>query len=151
MFDLQNYLPYLLNRVGLALADGFSAELALDSLTVPMWRVLAGLWHGGAQYMSDLSELTSIEVSTLSRLVGTLQRRGIVTRKRSGTDGRYVQVALTARGRALTERLLPKALALEERLVEGLPARDVALLKRLLNALHANVRAACGEPDERTA
>jgi DNA-binding MarR family transcriptional regulator len=151
MFDLRSYLPYLLNRVGLALGDRFSDELAVDSLTVPMWRVLAVLWHGGAQYMSDLSELTSIEISTLSRLVGSLQRRGIVNRKRGGSDGRYVQVALTARGRTLTERLLPKALALEERLLRGLSARDVATLKRLLNVLHANLRDAYGAADERTA
>ncbi|HXP94262.1 MAG TPA: MarR family winged helix-turn-helix transcriptional regulator [Candidatus Binatia bacterium] len=140
MFDLRTYLPYLLNRVGVALVDRFSEELCAESLTVSMWRVLAVLRHDGPQHMSELSELTSIELSTLSRLTGSLQRRGLTTRKRGGSDARYVRVALTPRGKTLTERLLPKALALEERLVGAMPARDVAALKRLLDVLYANIR-----------
>jgi DNA-binding MarR family transcriptional regulator len=140
-FDLHDYLPYLLNRVGFTLSDQFSQELAADSLTVSMWRVLAVLWHDGPQHMTGLAELTSIDVSTLSRLIGSLQRRGLVTRKRAGGDGRYVRAALTSRGTALTERLLPKALALEDRLIGAMTPRDVATLKRLLDQLYENVSA----------
>jgi DNA-binding MarR family transcriptional regulator len=142
MFDLRNHLPYLLNRVGVALIEDFSRQLAADDLTVPMWRVLAALWHDGPRHMGNLAELTSIEISTLSRLVGTLQRRGIVTRKRGGRDGRYVRVALTPRGKSLTESLIPKALAIEARLIGSLSSREVATLRRLLDALHENLRTA---------
>ena len=149
MFDLRSYLPYLLNRVGFAVTDAFGEALAEASLTVPAWRVLAILLRDGVLRIGELAELTSIELSTLSRLVDTLQRRGFVTRKNAKNDARVVNVALTARGRATTTALLPAAAELENRLVAGMPASDVAELKRLLDKLYLNItHAADGRSSE---
>ena len=139
MFNLQSYLPYLLNRVGFAVTDAFSEALAADDLTVPMWRVLAVLLHHGPQRMSDLADLTSIEISTLSRLLSTMQRRKLLGRKRARSDARVVMVALSESGRTLTERLVPAAAKLELSLTAGLASDEVAVLKRTLDKLYANV------------
>ena len=40
-----------------------------------MYRVMAALWQRGGQRLGDLSEMTTVEISTLSRLVGGLQLR----------------------------------------------------------------------------
>jgi hypothetical protein len=87
--DLGNYLPYLLNRVGFALVESFTADaLKAHGLTIDMWRVLAALSSNGGQRQVDLSGLTSIDVSTMSRLVSRLVRMGLVTRSRSQTSNR---------------------------------------------------------------
>src|SRR5215210_2877929 len=63
--DLDNYLPYLLNRVGFALVSSFTASaLAQHDLTIDMWRVLAALSNRGELRQVDLSTMTSIEAST---------------------------------------------------------------------------------------
>ncbi len=139
MFNLQSYLPYLLNRVGFAVTEVFSEALAADDLTVPMWRVLAVLLHHGPQRIGELAELTSIEMSTLSRLLSTMQRRKFVSRKRARNDARVVMVALTERGRTLTEDLIPAATDLEDNLVAELDADEIAILKRTLDKLYANI------------
>jgi MarR family transcriptional regulator, organic hydroperoxide resistance regulator len=139
VFDLRNYLPYLLNRVGFAVSDAFAGSLAEASLTVPSWRVLAVLMTEGTVRIGELAELTSIEISTLSRLISGLQRRGLVARKSAKNDARVVNVALTARGRAVVTRLVPDAVELEERLVAGMPAGEIAELKRLLVKLYVNI------------
>jgi DNA-binding MarR family transcriptional regulator len=151
MLDLSEYLPYLINRVGGAVSDVFGEELAKDSLTISMWRVLAVLLHEGPQYMTNLAELTTVELSTLSRLIGTLQRRGLVARKRNGSDGRHVCVSLSARGTALTTRLLPAAAALQERMTAGMLAADVATLRRLLKQLHTTIHSNDARSDRQTA
>jgi DNA-binding MarR family transcriptional regulator len=151
MLDLSEYLPYLINRVGGAVSDAFGEHLANDGLTISMWRVLAVLLHNGPQHMTNLAELTTIEPSTLSRLAGTMQRRGLVTRKRNGADGRHVRVVLSARGVAVATRLLPAAAALQERMIAGMPAADVATLRRLLKKLHAAIHAAAAQSDRQTA
>jgi DNA-binding MarR family transcriptional regulator len=140
VFDLRTYLPYLLNRVGFAVSESFGAVLETERLTLPMWRVMAVLHHYGAQRISDLAELTSIEMSTLSRLLNGMERRRLTGRKRATGDARAVYVSLTQRGRTLTEKLLPAAVELEERLAGGLEPHDVAALKRILNILYENVR-----------
>ena len=46
--ELGSYLPYLVNRVGVAIVEGFSSEaLKREGLTIYMWRVLAVLANRG--------------------------------------------------------------------------------------------------------
>src|SRR6202040_2722022 len=92
--ELENYLPYLINRVGAALVIRFAQDtLAKHGLSIAMWRGLAGASPpGGEQRQIDLAEMTSIDASTLSRLVARLVRTGCVTRKRSKTNNREVVV-----------------------------------------------------------
>ena len=66
-----------------------------------MWRVLAALSNNGGQRQVDLVGMTSIDASTMSRLVSRLVRDGLVTRSRSETSNREVVVALQPKGRAL--------------------------------------------------
>ena len=60
--DLDNYLPYLLNRVGFALVSSYTANaLAPHDLSIDMWRVLAALSNRGELRQVDLAATTSIE------------------------------------------------------------------------------------------
>ena len=139
--DLGNYLPYLINRVGFALVESFSRALKPHQLSIDMWRVLAALSNNGAQRQVDLSGMTSIDASTMSRLVSRLIHLGLVTRSRSETSNREVVVALSPKGRALVQRLIPIALRLEQTASSDLPARDLAVVKRLLRQMYGNLTA----------
>jgi MarR family transcriptional regulator, organic hydroperoxide resistance regulator len=137
--DLGNYLPYLINRVGFALVAAFSQVLKPHRLSIDMWRVLAALSNNGSQRQVDLAGMTSIDASTMSRLVSRLVRIGLATRSRSETSSREVVVALSPKGRALVQRLIPIALKLEHTASIGLPARDLAVAKRLLRQMYDNL------------
>jgi DNA-binding MarR family transcriptional regulator len=137
--DLGNYLPYLLNRVGFALVEHFTADaLKAHGLSIDMWRVLAALSNNGGQRQVDLSGMTSIDASTMSRLVSRLVRIGLVTRSRSETSNREVLVALSPKGRALVQRLIPIAVKLEQTASAGLTAKELAVMKRLLSRIYRN-------------
>jgi DNA-binding MarR family transcriptional regulator len=137
--DLANYLPYLINRVGFALVTSFTADaLKANGLSIDMWRVLAALSNNGSQRQVDLSGMTSIDASTMSRLVSRLVRVGLVTRSRSETSNREVVVALSGKGRALVQRLIPIAQALERKASAGLSAKELVVVKRLLSRMHQN-------------
>ena len=87
--ELGNYLPYLINRVGFVLVENFTADaLKNNALSIDMWRVLAALSNNGEQRQIDLVDMTSIDASTMSRLVTRLVRIGLVTRSRSKTSNR---------------------------------------------------------------
>src|SRR5579862_5074818 len=134
--DLGDYLPYLVNRVGVRIASAFARELVPHGLSLPMWRVLAVLAQDGEQRQIDLAGLTSIDPSTLSRLVKTVQDRGLVSRTRSAASLREVAIALTPRGRAIVQALIPRALAYEATAIRGLDAREIAVVKRLLRRVY---------------
>src|SRR6202011_4394157 len=111
--DLAEHLPYLINRVGSALVARFSADALTGArLSIASWRVLAVLSGNGGLRQTDLAEMTSIDASTLSRLITRLVREGLVRRTRSKTDSREVAVALTRKAKASLARLVPVAVRL---------------------------------------
>jgi DNA-binding MarR family transcriptional regulator len=137
--DLQDFLPYLLNRAGLRIGLMFSHDIEPFGVTLPMWRVLIELWNSGDCRLGELSERTSIDMSTLSRLLVTMQRKSLIVRKRSGVDGRALSLSLTPGGRKLAENILPYAIGYEDAAIEGLSAREVRLLKDLLKRVYLNL------------
>jgi MarR family transcriptional regulator, organic hydroperoxide resistance regulator len=146
---LADYLPYLVNRVGSVLAEQFGAEtLAPYGLSIALWRVLAVLAASGRQRQIDLAELTSIDASTLSRIVTRLVHLGLVTRTRSASSNREVAVALSAKGSALVARLIAPARRIEADASAGISPQELAVLKRCLRRMYANMenRAAAATP-----
>jgi DNA-binding MarR family transcriptional regulator len=139
--DLSDYLPYLVNRVGTIIADQFGAEaLAPHRLSIAMWRVMAALAAKGSQRQIDIVDLTSIEASTLSRLVSRLVRMGLVLRTRAANSNREVAVKLSAKGAALVSRLIPIALAYEQVAIAGLSREETLVLKRCLRRVYGNMK-----------
>ena len=141
MGPLDSYLPYLLNRAGARIAASFSEEVRPLGATLQMWRVLAALREQDGRRMGDLSETTSIEVSTLTRLVDTMERKGLVARRRDAGDARAVMLHVTPAGRRLTQRILPIAERYERVALAGFTAAEADTLKAALRRLYVNMDA----------
>jgi len=138
--DLDNYLPYLINRVGSAIAEIYTGDILSPlGIRLDMWRVLAALSNNGEQRQIDLVDMTSIDASTMSRLVTRLVRTGLVTRTRSKTSSREVVVALSPKGRSQVESLIPIAKSLEKTASAGLSAKEIVVVKRALRLMYGNL------------
>ena len=109
MYRLKTSMPYLLNRLGVRMGALFSQRIAPTGITLPMYRTLASLADEGNQKLTDLASVTSIELSTMSRLIGSLVAKGLVTRKRLPDDERTVRINLTGKGTELTTKLMREA------------------------------------------
>ena len=139
--NLSNYLPYLINRVGTALVERFARDgLNATHLTIGSWRVLAATATQEGVRQVDLARLTSIEVSTVSRLVTRLVQLGLVARSRSAKNNREVTVQLTRKGRALFAQLVPIAFALQNAATRGVTKTELATAKRVLSRMHENLQ-----------
>ena len=78
---------------------------------------------------------TGVSKATLSGVLTTLEKRGLVARSKSPEDGRLVLVELTARGRRLITRLFPQINSEETLATRLLPPgrkEDTAELLRLM-------------------
>ena len=135
MYRLTNSFPYLLNRVGVQMGELFSRRIAGYGVTLPMYRVMAALWETGDQRLGDLAVMTTIEISTLSRLVGEMKRRGLVTRAR-------------LKGRTLVEELIPIAIHFEEVAVRDFPSKNISDLKTILAEIYESLKSLEPEIEE---
>lgn len=139
MFDLRQFLPYLINRAGARLAVKFSREIAVNGVALQEWRVLAALAAQGSQRLSDLARLTSIDLSTLSRLVGRMERQALVARARADGDRRALRVELSAKGRRIAQAIIPTAERYERVALAGISPDEERLLKGLLERVYLNL------------
>lgn len=136
MYRLSNSFPYLLNRVGVRMGELFSRRIAPFGVTLPMYRVMAALWEKGDQRLSDLAEVTTIEISTLSRLIGEMKRKGLVTRSRLEDNGRTVAINLASKGRSLVEELMPIAVHFADVAVSNYSEDEVDRLKNIFREIY---------------
>ena len=148
LYRLTNSLPYVLNRVGVQMGELFSRRIKGFGVTLPMYRVMAALWEKEDQRLGDLAAMTSIEISTLSRLVGEMKRRGLVSRSRLKDNGRTVAINLAPKGRALVEELIPIAVHFEEVAVRNFPSGKTLDLKTVLEEIYESLKSIEPEIEE---
>jgi len=139
LYRLSNSVPYLLYRVGVRMGELFSRRIAPFGVTLPMYRVMAALWEKGDQRLSDLATVTTAEISTLSRLVGEMKRKGLVTRSRLADNGRTVAINLTSKGKSLVEELMPIAVHFEDVAVSGFSEAEVLRLKVVFEEIYQSL------------
>jgi DNA-binding MarR family transcriptional regulator len=138
MLRLDAFLPYQLsvasNAVSGAVANAYVTHFGLR---IPEWRLIAVLAEEDGLSQQAVVARTEMDKMTVSRAAQALATRGLVTRVRHGSDGRSHALALSEAGRALYAQIAPKALEMEERLLDGLSAREIEALKTTLNKLKA--------------
>lgn len=132
--------PYLLNRLAERMNAGLREVLRPFRLTLRHWRVLAFLAPSGPVPIIALARDALIPHSTLSRLCARMERAGWVRRSAGKTaDLRWANYALTNAGERLFRRVLPHVLAVNERLLDGVPAAQRENLDRQLARMLANL------------
>jgi DNA-binding MarR family transcriptional regulator len=134
--DLDRFLPYRLsvlsNRVSDAIARIYSERF---KLSIPEWRVMAVL--GGTPGVSarEVAERTAMDKVQVSRAVETLVRARRVARTADADDGRIQRLALTPKGRAIYDDVVPLALHLEEVFLSALTNEERRQLDTLMQKL----------------
>ncbi len=146
--ELGSYLPCLVNRVGQRFIADMTPALNKVGVDIQSWRVLIALYQQGGQPVGALSDLTSINFSTLSRVLDRMEKKLLVERLRGIDDARSVKIELTGKGREVTEKILPHAAALEAGSVDDFSEAELATLRQLLAKLYNGLNGLNGENAE---
>ncbi|MCA3509308.1 MAG: winged helix-turn-helix transcriptional regulator [Rhodobacter sp.] len=136
-FDLERFLPYLLNQAAEATSKSFQATYkAAYGMTRTQWRVLANLGKFGAMTARDICAITHVEKTKVSRAVSTLEENGLLSRATSPLDRRAEILSLTDRGREVFADLGQKAIdydrALRARIGPKIAAQLDERLRRII-------------------
>lgn len=138
---LENALPFLLHglyqRIRSVTYREFN-QLGLE-ITPEQWIVLARLWQRDGRTVSELSESTLRDKPTMSRILDSMEKSGLLTRTVDRKDARSRIVALTREGKALRKKLVPVAKGLVERLEGDVPEADLLITRRTLRRLFENL------------
>lgn len=147
-FDLQRHPFFWMTQVISARDRALVEELKELGLRVPEWRILASLFARKRLSMKELSDLSSIDRTTLTRTVDRLQQTGRVTRLTDSKDLRVTRLALTAAGERLFARIWPAVERINRAAVEGLPAGAVEMLAWTLERMKTNLDRDVGSAED---
>lgn len=141
-FDLEAFLPYLLNQAAEATSRSFQASYKADfGMTRTQWRVLANLGKFGAMTARDICRISHIEKTKVSRAVSALEGDGMLSRIPSAQDRRAEILSLTDTGRKVFGDLGQRARAydadLRDRLGPLMGPEIAARIDDLLRAIIA--------------
>jgi DNA-binding MarR family transcriptional regulator len=139
---------FRLARIVRALNELAGPSIRRHGLRVEAVRVLLWLLDDDDQPVSDLSERTSLDPSTLSHTLRRLSRSGWISRRRVDSDNRHVIVSLTPAGRRVAEDITPDFKFFDAALVRGLSADDCDRLESLLDTVYENVLNGSRDPAE---
>lgn len=137
-FNLAEFLPYRLA----VLSERVSGRLEVEyrrshGLTVAEWRVLVNLRQLGKASVRDIQVLTNLEKSRVSRAVVRLEQAGQVKKQTSKRDARLLEIALTSKGHATLDAIIPLATEVETRLTAALDPKDIEGFYTVMAHVHA--------------
>ncbi|XDA97382.1 MarR family transcriptional regulator [Sulfitobacter sp. LCG007] len=137
---LENYAPYLMNRIMGRYNAALRAELAELGLTTPQMRALAVLSVMDGILIRELSVYAVVEQSTLSRALEKLVRDGKVRREADPSDSRAARLYLTDAGREDYIRLWPHMAQSYRNMFRDIDAEESRAFVATLQKILRNVR-----------
>jgi DNA-binding MarR family transcriptional regulator len=113
-FDLDQFLPYLLNQAAEVTSQNFQEVYKAEfGMTRAQWRVMANLGKHGAMTASEICRLTFIEKTKMSRAVQMLEEKGFLSRSSIVGDRRSERLSLTSHGKVTFRVLGQRATAFD--------------------------------------
>jgi DNA-binding MarR family transcriptional regulator len=138
-FDLDQFLPYLLNQAAEVTSQNFQHVYKAEyGMTRTQWRVMANLGKRGAMTASEICRITFVEKTKMSRAVLQLEDKGFLQRNTLAGDRRAEQLSLTSKGRTAFRSLGQKAAAFDFSLRQHLGVNVADSLEKVLRTLIQN-------------
>ncbi len=130
-----------LMRVAELIDRRFERHAARYGLTRADADVLFTLRRSGPSLPTQLTAGLLVASGTMTARLDRLEGKGLIERRPNPDDRRSTRIALTKRGRDLTEEAIGEHVAHEERLLAALTKRERSQLDELLRKLLAHVEA----------
>ena len=143
--DTSRSLPIALLRAREGVMARFRPVLAAHDVTEQQWRVMRVLSERSPLDASEVAERACLLAPSLTRMIRTLEQRGLIARARNETDGRRAMLSITDDGHALIAKVAPESRAIYDRIERQFGSERLHALLDLLGDL-----AALDEPREAT-
>lgn len=137
---LQNFAPYLMNRIMGRYNAGLRENLAKQGLSTAKARALAVLSVIDGLQIGQLSVYAVIEQSTLSRTLDALASDGLIRRQTDPEDSRATRIFITEAGRCAFDSLWPEMADNWRRMFAGIPETEERAFLGTLQKILVNIR-----------
>jgi len=137
ILDLNRYIPALLTFVSNKLSHGAGAKYRrLFGVGMAEWRVLSMLAAEPNIPATRICQVIGLDKALVSRVVGTLRARALVSVRTDSKNGTRTIIRLTAEGERLHDRILSVVREREKILLSAFSEPEIETLINLLRRMH---------------
>ena len=129
----------LLGRMNSALREAHDRVLAQFGVNTSQGAVLMNCIKGEANTPAELARFNDLDISSISRMLDRMEKKGLVTRSRTEKDRRQVIVKVTPKGRALVKRGLPVAARVTAQAWRNVSEREKQTLRNIVYKILGNL------------
>lgn len=90
-------------------------------------------------FQRDFEERFSIRRSTASKMLGLMEKKGLIERQSVSSDARLKKIVLTERAVELHEKITQDILDREKRLLAGIPPEKLEIFYEVIDTIKANL------------
>jgi DNA-binding MarR family transcriptional regulator len=138
-------LGYVIHDVSRLRRVTYDRQLAPLGITRSQWWVLAFISRSDGLPQTQLANELDVGKVALGSLVDRLQLAGFVERRADANDRRVKRVFLTDKAKQLITKIGPINDSFNDRILKGIPRKDLELVSRTLYAMKQNLLALASE------
>ena len=140
-FDHDGSFGHVLGRTSRAMLNMLQKMFtaAGHDITVEQWTLLINIRNAGNQSQQQIAETVYRDKTTVTRLAGGLERKGLIRRTADAADRRQKQVEITEKGLRLLRELKPLALDAQQKALNNLPKDKLGLCRDVLVRIYKNI------------
>ena len=139
MFDIDTCLAFITGFSSKKINQTFNERLKKKGSTKVQWTALYYLGKHGQLKQTELASLMNTKPSTIVRLIDRMERDGHLVRQRNEHDKRAIFLALTEKGQALLQDLLPEGEIMRDMVNAGITDEEMEIFKKVLDKMADNV------------
>ena len=132
---VQRSLPIALLRARERLMPPIREMLIRSGMTEQQWRILRALEEAGPLAPTGLAHKACLLLPSQSRILQTLEQKGLVRRVADRTDRRRHRIAITSSGRAILEQNAARSRQIREETISLLGQQKFDTLLNILEEL----------------
>ena len=134
-FRLEDVASHLLRRAHFMAEELFSQEFAGESLTPRQKAALVAVYQHPGLNQNALADRLFMDRNTVAEMARRLAAAGLLRRAAAKDDQRAYQLFLADAGAALLNRVMPRDLLVERRVLERLPEEYRPLFMKCLRMM----------------
>ena len=133
--ELNQCINYLLTTAQHAVFQEMSAQLSKFDVTPVQYGVMDCLWVKKKNSPKEIAEELRLENSTISGVLERMEKKGLIKRKVSKEDRRFVEIILTDKGNDLEEPILETVEEVNRIVLKDMGQQEQEALKESLRHL----------------
>jgi MarR family transcriptional regulator, transcriptional regulator for hemolysin len=138
-YNFKESIGYSVAMAYRALRMALDAKLGRYGITFRQWQILASLALEGKLSQVKLAGLIGVEGPTLVRILDRMEQKGWIKRNVSSSDRRQKLITPTKKAESVWRKMTKCADGVKNSAVKGIPTKDLANLRRLLEKIRENL------------